>query len=371
MTSEQDCERCGRPALPIAESGRLFIWPPLGHTRQKLRAALEGHAVAVSDVPGQSGLIVEVAPGDHTRLATLLAEQVTRAEARDSRAIFMAGSEEPGFAQLGLVESLETYIARRRGSWLQELLHAQRVTTHFQPIFYVAEPDRVFAHECLLRGFDEQGNLVSPGLMFELATQADLVFPLDRLARITAVQNAAALEISSQIFINFTPAAVYDPINCLRTTVAAVEKAGLQRDRIVFEVIETERIGDPDHLANVLSYYRDAGFKVALDDLGGGYAGLGLLPSLRPDFVKLDRSLVDGVGGNKVQSVVIDRVTQMAHDLGIEVVAEGVEQAEDLDWLQAHDVDYVQGFLLARPAPKPYSGTVTPHLGERANKPRG
>lgn len=355
MTNEHDCERCGLPQSPRQESGRLFIWPPLGHTKQKLRAALKANALASTETPDQTGLIIPVGGERHAALATLLAEQTTRAEARDSRALFMAGAGEPGFAQLGQVESLETYIARGRGAWLQDMLHARRVTTHFQPIFHVAEPDRVFAHECLLRGIDDQGAPVPPGLMFELAAQADLVFPLDRLARITAVQNAAAHAISSQIFINFTPAAVYDPMNCLRTTVAAVEKAGLERQRIVFEVIETERISDPDHLANVLRYYRDAGFRVALDDLGGGYAGLGLLPSLRPDFVKLDRSLVDGVGQNRVQAIIIERVTQMAHDLGIEVVAEGVEQAEDLAWLQGHAVDYVQGFLLARPAPEPYA----------------
>lgn len=355
MTFEHDCERCGRPSAPKKEAGRLFIWPPLGHTRQKLRAALKDSPLAVSDISGQLGLIVDLPPDRESLLATLLAGCLTRAEIRDSRSLFMVGKEDPGLAQLGEVESLEAFIAQRRGRWLQEMLHAARVTTHFQPIFHVAAPDRVFAHECLLRGIDEHGEIVSPSLMFELAMEADLVFPLDRLARITAVQNAAAQGVSSRIFINFTPAAVYDPINCLRTTVAAVEKAGLQRERIVFEVIETERIGDPNHLAHVLSYYRDAGFKVALDDLGGGYAGLGLLPSLSPDFVKLDRSLIDGVSGNRIQSVVIERVTQMAHDLGIEVIAEGVEQAEDLDWLQANEVDYVQGFLLGRPAPTPYS----------------
>ena len=301
MTEAHDCERCGPPQSPREEPGRLFIWPPLGHTKRKLQGALQANALAVTETPDQAGLIIPVGAERHAALATLLAEQTTPAEAHDSRALFMAGEGEPGFAQLGQVESLETYIARVRGAWLQELLHAQRVMTHFQPIFHVAEPDRVFAHECLLRGLDEQGAIVPPSLMFELAKHADLVFPLDRLARITAVQNAAAQQVSSRIFINFTPAAVYDPVNCLRTTVAAVEKAGLQRERIVFEVIETERIGDPNHLAHVLSYYRDAGFKVALDDLGGGYAGLGLLPSLRPDFVKLDRSLVDGVGGNRIQ----------------------------------------------------------------------
>lgn len=353
--SEQDCARCGPPPASSTGPGRLFIWPPLGHTAHKLKAALEDSSMSVADIPSQPGLVVAVHSNDQNHLATLLDEHLTRAESRDSRALFVAGDEEPGFAQLGQVESLETYIGRCRGGWLQALLHAQRVTTLFQPIFHVAEPERVFAHECLLRGLDDDGGQVRPDLMFDLAARADLIFPLDRLARITAVANAAAHSIEGHIFINFTPAAVYDPINCLRTTLAAVDAAGLQRERIVFEVIETERIGDPDHLAKVLSYYREAGFKVALDDLGGGYAGLGLLPSLRPDFVKLDRSLVDGVSGNLVQSVVVERVTQLAHDLDIGVIAEGVEQAEDLSWLQAHSVDFVQGFLLARPAPKPYS----------------
>ncbi|MFP4062246.1 MAG: EAL domain-containing protein [Halochromatium sp.] len=354
MANEHDCERCGRPQSPQRESGRLFLWPPLGYTKQKLRAAFEANALAIGETPDQAGLIIPVGAERHAALATLLAEQTTPAEARDSRALFMVGEGEPGFAQLGQVETLATYIARGRGAWLQELLHAERVTTHFQPIFHVAEPARVFAHECLLRGIDDQGHSVSPGLMFELAAQADLVFVLDRLARITAVRNAAAHGVDSRIFINFTPAAVYDPVNCLKTTVAAVERSGLERERIVFEVIETERISDPEHLANVLNYYREAGFRIALDDLGGGYAGLGLLPSLRPDFVKLDRSLVAGVSRDRARAIIIERVTQMAHDLGIEVVAEGVEQAEDLVWLQAHAVDYVQGFLLARPAPTPH-----------------
>ncbi len=355
MMTEHTCERCGPPPAPRIEQGRLFLWPPLGHTRRKLLGALGTAGVAVADAQDQLGLVVEMPPEGPGVLASLLNEHLTTAETRDSRALFMAGDAEPGFAQLGEVESLETCIARWHGRWLQEMIHAERVTTLFQPIFHVAEPGRVFAHECLLRGIDQDGAMVRPDLMFDLAARADLVFPLDRLARLTAVANAAAHQIDGNIFINFTPASVYDPVNCLRTTVAAVEEVGLARNRIVFEVIETERIGDPDHLANVLAFYRDAGFKVALDDLGGGYAGLGLLPSLRPDFVKLDRSLVDGVSKDPIQAVILDRVTQMAHDLGIGVVAEGVEQAEDLAWLQERKVDYVQGFLLARPAPEPYS----------------
>ncbi len=192
MMSEHSCERCGPPPAPSTETGRLFIWPPLGHTRRKLRGALETAGIGVADASDQLGLVVEVPSEGPRALVALIDERLTAAERRDSRALFMAGDEEPGFAQLGEVESLDTYIARWHGSWLQGLIHHQRVTTLFQPIFYVAEPGRVFAHECLLRGIDQDGAMVRPDLMFDLAARADMIFPLDRLARLTAVANAAA-----------------------------------------------------------------------------------------------------------------------------------------------------------------------------------
>lgn len=352
----QDCPRCGQVPTPPTADGRLFLWPPLGHTLRKVSKALRADGVAVTPDEAQGSLVLPVARGGHAALADRLDAVMTRAEQRDCRALFMPGQAEPGLAQMGQVDSLATFIARVQGAWLMDLMRERRVTTLFQPILHVAEPTRVFAHECLLRGLDQDGATIPPGRMFDVATRADLVFPLDRLARTTAVANAAARGVSGYIFINFTPAAVYDPANCLRTTLEAVEAAGLDRDRIVFEVIETEEIRDPAHLAGVLAWYRDAGFKVALDDLGGGYAGLGLLPSLRPDFIKLDRSLVDGVSADRVKAVVIGRVVEMARDLGIRVIAEGVEAVADLAWLQDTRVDFVQGFLLARPAPDPIAG---------------
>ncbi|MBB4285386.1 EAL domain-containing protein [Roseospira goensis] len=351
--NQGDCPRCGRVPEAPSGAGRLFIWPPLGHTAGKLRSALRDHGFELGDGAEADAVVVLVPAATHGLLSNLLHEVLTRAEARDSRVLFMADGAVPGLADMGRVDRVETYVARGQSGWLLALMREQRVKTLFQPIFHAAEPTRVFAHECLLRGVDESGADIPPGIMFDIAGRADLIFPLDRLARTTAVANAAAARAAGHIFINFTPAAVYDPANCLRTTLAAVEAAGVSRDRVVFEVIETERIGDAHHLARVLAFYRDAGFQVALDDLGGGFAGLGLLPSLRPDFVKLDRAMVDGVHADRVKAIIIERLVQMAHDLGIRVIAEGIESEADLAWLQRHAVDYVQGFLLARPAPAP------------------
>jgi len=310
--------------------------------------------INVEDRSPEGCIAIAVPTQGHESLAALLASVLSTAETRDSRVLFLPDGEDLSLARMGQVDRLETYIARERGRWLLALMREKRVTNLFQPIFHADEPDRVFAHECLLRGVDRDGTLISPPRMFDIARDADLIFQLDKLARITAVTNAGAAGIDTNVFVNFTPSSIYDPANCLRTTVTAVDEAGLDRSRVVFEVIETERIRDPDHLANVLSFYRRAGFRVALDDLGGGYASLGLLPSLRPDFVKLDRALVDGVHGERVKAVIVERLIQMAHDLGIAVVAEGVEVPEDLFWLQERAVDFIQGYLLARPAPRPW-----------------
>ncbi|WP_299439801.1 EAL domain-containing protein [uncultured Rhodospira sp.] len=325
----------------------------------KIREALRAGGMAAEGDAAHGCLIVDVESGQHPLLARRLDGALSRAEARDSRVLFMTRGGQPGFAEMSAVDSLETYIARELGGWLLDLMRDGRITTLFQPIVYGADPASIFAHECLLRGVGADGAPISPGQIFDVAGRADLIFPLDRLARTTAVANAAARGVPGHIFINFTPSSIYDPDYCLRTTLAAVEKAGLDRDRIVFEVIETERIGDPAHLAGVLRYYRDAGFKVALDDLGGGYASLGLLPSLRPHFIKLDRALVDGVCDDPVKAVIIARLVEMAHDLEIGVVAEGVERPQDLAWLREHAVDYIQGFLLARPAPEPVQGRLS------------
>ncbi|MQX38139.1 EAL domain-containing protein [Roseospira navarrensis] len=347
----QACPRCEQiPDAPHGD-GRLFVWPPLGHTAGKLRRALTAANVVPETQDG--ALVVPVTGDSHQTLATVMDAAITLSECRDSRSLFLRDGEQPSVAHLAQVMGLDAYIARAKGGWLLDMIGSGRVRTLFQPIFHVADPSRVFAHECLLRGVGPEGNEIPPGEIFDIARRADLLFALDRLARTTHVANAAASRVPGHIFINFTPSAVYDPAFCLRTTVAAVEKAGLDRSRIVFEVIETELINDAAHLAGVLRYYRDAGFKIALDDLGGGYASLGLLPTLKPDFVKLDRSLVDGVHTHPIQSVVIERLVQMAHDLDILIVAEGVEQAEDLAWLQTCGADFVQGFLLARPAPAP------------------
>ena len=115
-----------------------------------------------------------------------------------------------------------------------------------------------------------------------------MLFQLDLAARLSAVREAMRHGIEDNLFINFTPASVYDPKFCLRSTVQSVDEAPLDPERVVFEVTETERAGDVEHLRNTVDYYREQGYRVALGDMGSEYSSLNLIHRLRPDFIKLD-----------------------------------------------------------------------------------
>lgn len=351
------CPRCERLPTPPTGSGRLWLWPPLGHSLGKIsrHLAATGHAATTRGANGW--LSVDLTADTITPVVTGLAEALDSAEAEATRALYKTGFDVPDLGEIGEISSLAALAARLNAGWLVDLLAQSRLTTHFQPIFAAADPARVVAHECLLRGLEADGAIIPPGRLFGAAGAADLLFQLDRAARTTAIHTARQAGVDSLLFINFTPSAIYDPANCLRTTLAVIEETGFPRDRIVFEVVESERIRDSNHLAGVLDWYREAGFRVALDDVGAGFASLNLLPALKPDFIKIDRELIEGVADDGFRGAIVGHLIGLAHDLGLQVVAEGLERPEDLAWLQAAGADLVQGFLLALPGPEPVGAT--------------
>lgn len=135
---------------------------------------------------------------------------------------------------------------------------------------------------------------------------------------------------------------------CLRTTELAASRAGVQLDQLVFEVTEGHKVHDVDHLERVFDYYRSRHCKVALDDLGSGYSSLNLLVRLRPDIVKLDKELVQGLPGAPSRAVVA-AVVDITHSYGGLVLAECVETLEQSDEALQLGVDLAQGWLYGRP----------------------
>ena len=148
--------------------------------------------------------------------------------------------------------------------------------------------------------------------------------------------------------INFMPNAVYEPRACIRQTLETARRTDFPLDRIIFEFTEVEKL-DTAHLLNILRSYREIGFKTAIDDFGAGYSGLNLLTRFQPDIVKLDMDLIRGIDLDPVKQVVVRRTLDMLKDLGISVVCEGVETAEEFATLTELGVDLIQGYFVARP----------------------
>ena len=336
------CIRCENLPAEPPEKGVLYVAPPLAHTRGTLRRLLWSSDLPFGD-PLEDVLAVEVCPGGLSRLSGLLMDGLSEAELRDCRAILVEKGARVDHAMLPRMKDLFTLLSSVRGTWLQKMMREDRTTVHFQPIVPAAQPEEAFAYECLLRGVGEGGELVGPGPMFEAARSAGLLFNLDRAARMKAIYEAVAQGVEGNVFINFNPTSVYDPVYCLRSTMKAVEESSLPPERIVFEVTESEEIRDSAHLKNILDFYRRGGFRVALDDLGSGYASLNLMAELRPDFVKLDIGLVSNVDHDPYKASIAHKLIELAHELGVSVVAEGVETGGQWRWLADHSADYAQG----------------------------
>jgi EAL domain-containing protein (putative c-di-GMP-specific phosphodiesterase class I) len=343
------CQRCEVVPDPIIGPGILHLRFPLSHTLGKARAALS--QTNWSYVEERGTISIRIEDTDISGFTTHLCEVLSTPEQEDVRAIFQNDGRELEMQDFFEVVSLRAFAAQTQSAWLLNLLNQQRLTTWFQPIISCADSS-VFAHECLMRG-QENDKIIFPDRILNIARGANLLFQLDRAARLAAIREATRFKLPGKIFINFTPTSIYDPKNCLQTTLRAVDESSLSREQIVFEVIESENVGDPNHLREILDFYREQGFKVALDDVGSGYSSLNMISRLRPDFMKLDRELVSGLHRDNYKAMIAKKLLETAQELGIHSIAEGVEEEEEFQWLCENGTDFVQGYFIARPASPP------------------
>lgn len=350
------CENVPHP-LPGGD-GELFVAVPMPHTRGKLEGAVREHGFEVTRHEGDV-VALRVPAGGLAGLLDSLQQALSAAEQRDCLAVFQGRGETLGAAGLVRARSLQTLCALATGSWLLDLIDDRRLACHFQPIMRNDGGElSVFAYEALARGRGVDGEIVPPARMFGTARTAQLMFQLDRAARLAAVEASVRLSRGTPLFINFNPTSIYDPDYCLKSTIEAARRIDRVPGTFVFEVVESDHVEDSQRLLRILDVYRQAGFRVALDDLGAGYSSLNLLQRLHPDFVKLDMELVQGVDSDTSRQAILRGLLDIAAGLGIEVIAEGIETPGERDWLVEHGVDYLQGFLFARPGPDPvFPGT--------------
>jgi EAL domain-containing protein (putative c-di-GMP-specific phosphodiesterase class I) len=350
--SKAGCARCERlPAAPDSPL-TLYLWPPLGHSAGKVRKLLKAHDLAPETAPDGEGLRIAL-DGERVRQAVIALEDTLSVEERQAaRVLALDPGATPGFADYPRVTSLDSFINYLRAGPLIDTLAADALDVHFTQIVFADDQRDVMAHGARI-GFPRLAE--APDRVFELARRADLLHQLDRRCRIACIEAAPAQGIDTPVFVEFQPAAIYDPVYCLRTTVAAAERVGLSPERIVFTLNHPNGTYEVEHLKAILSYYRQQGFQVALGRLGGGVGALELLQHLRPEYAWLAPQLVEGVANDPYRSVIARKLLEMAHRLRIETIAFASGGEAESTWLYEHGVNYL---ALDGAAPAPATDTA-------------
>ena len=210
----------------------------------------------------------------------------------------------------------------------------------FQPIIDV-HTKKIYAYEALLR--TDEPSLGRVDILIASAERLDRVHDLGRVVRDRVARAAVDLPDNALLFVNVHGLELND-----EELYTAANPLAPMAERVVLEI--TERTGiEPEVGASRVAMLRRAGYRIAVDDLGAGYAALGALASLEPDVVKLDMSLIRNLDQHLTKRRVVGAITTLCHELGSKVVAEGVETVQEEAAVLEAGVDLIQGYLYARP----------------------
>jgi EAL domain-containing protein (putative c-di-GMP-specific phosphodiesterase class I) len=226
----------------------------------------------------------------------------------------------------------------------------------FQPIVDI-KSRLVYSYEALVRGTANQSawQILSPLTPHGL-------FAFDQAARIQAIELAMRLGITCRLNLNFMPHSVGSSPEAILSTLQAANRFNLPINRMVIEVVEGEIIEDPTHFAAFINQYRRLGLQFAIDDFGSGYSGLNLLADFQPDQVKLDMKLIRDIECNGPRQAIVRAISQICFDLGIDVIAEGIETVAEYEWLSSQGIQLFQGYLFAKPAFEEFPPVHYPNL---------
>jgi diguanylate cyclase (GGDEF)-like protein len=246
---------------------------------------------------------------------------------------------------------------------VRRLIEEGRLTTVFQPIWDF-DAEALLGVEALARP-DQSYGFSGPAEAFDIAEQIGMVYRLDLLCVESALRSAPALHAGVLLFINLSPQTLDLDAETGAWLAPAVERAGLEPKDVVVEV--TERFGGRTaSVVKRLKRLHEQGFKIAIDDVGTGNSGLDILSKIAAEFVKLDRSIVVGAATESSARAVLMAMATFARQTGAFVIAEGIEDAETLQFLRSIDdrdlsshaiIQGGQGFGLGRPSPEPSAET--------------
>ncbi|KRE61766.1 hypothetical protein ASG92_20470 [Arthrobacter sp. Soil736] len=233
---------------------------------------------------------------------------------------------------------------------IRDMVSSKMMLTAFQPIRNLTTGSLIGA-EALSRFVTEDGS--GADYWFPEAAAVGLGAELEFAALTAALTAAEELPAHVYVALNISPETCLDP----RLPVF-LERAAIPLGRIVLELTERHAVDDYDTLATVLAPLRSRGLRVAIDDAGSGFASMRHILQLRPEIIKLDRSLIAGIHDNTGQRALGAAMVEFAKQTGATIVAEGIETHTELDAITALGMSAGQGYLLGRPSIQPKDWTL-------------
>jgi EAL domain-containing protein (putative c-di-GMP-specific phosphodiesterase class I) len=232
---------------------------------------------------------------------------------------------------------------------LRQAITDGSLSLEYQPVVELATA-RVTGVEALIR-WSPNGEPVPPGEFLGVAEDSGLIVPLGewvlgQACTQVAQWRAAGWEIG--LSVNFSLRQV-SAVRFAESVLAVLDASGLPREALTMEVTEQVLVEGAGPMVAGLAQLRQEGIRLAIDDFGTGYASLAYLRELPVDIIKIDPSFVAGLGTDGTLALLTRTIVQVGHDLGIEVVAEGIERPEQLELLRAMGCGLGQGYLVARP----------------------
>lgn len=252
------------------------------------------------------------------------------------------------YASTGDVRRPDRFILRQE---LGAAILGGDMVVHYQPLFTVQ--GALTSLEALVRWQHPSRGLLLPGDFLPIAEESDLVYELTDFVLETAIQDAAACDAAAlglRIAVNISGRDLADPRLPARITRLLSRHEGVPPNILTLEVTENGLAGTPEAGAR-LTALRTAGVRVSLDDFGTGFAPLSTLRTLPVDEIKIDRSFVRTIDRVERDAALTGALVRLGHDLGLRVVAEGIESREVAEQLAELGCDLLQGFHLGRPVP--------------------
>ncbi len=336
-------------------------------------------SIAVNGVAGDRFVLfvpetasgAEVLPADLSRMGASARQRLEQAfddedwAGLSPRLVFRVGhallSENPFYRferrVHAAVEEARTLNERRwrraeatRGAELRRIIRDAEVSTVFQPVVDLGTGE-IVGHEALARGPKDSG-FEMPAAMFAMSSRLGVAADLDRLCRHSALSGSGAMAGGDRgkIFLNVLPGSLSDPEWFEDSFTGLLAASSLCPRDLVLELSERGMDQEPRGLGEALESFRKRGFGIALDDVGTGYASFATIERVRPDYLKVDVSLVRGVHENLIKQELLSSLVHIGSRIGAAVVAEGIESEDEAATIRAAGAPLGQGYLFAQPS---------------------